>query len=54
MYNSMDISTTIRMATSFYSHIRRNSKELVDRIGTMKGKCKLGRNAIELCDYIFL
>jgi hypothetical protein len=54
MYNLMEISTTRIMTTPFYSYIRRNSKELVQRIGTTQGKCKLGRDTIEFCDYIFL
>jgi hypothetical protein len=54
MYNSMDIGTTKIMATSFYSYIRRHSKELVQRLGTAQGNCNLGRNAIEFCDHIFI
>jgi hypothetical protein len=47
MYNSMDISTTKRMTTSFYSHIRRCSKEFLHIIRTTQGNYKLGRDAVE-------
>jgi hypothetical protein len=36
---SMDISTTRRMATPFYSHIRRHSEELVHITGTTQRNC---------------
>jgi hypothetical protein len=54
MYNSMEINTTKIISTSFYSHIRKNSTELVHITRTMLGNCKLGRNAAKFCDYIFL
>ena len=37
----MEISTTRRRATSLYSHIRRNFKELIHIIGTIQGNYKL-------------
>jgi hypothetical protein len=41
----MEIGTTRRMATSFYSYIRRHPKELVHRAGTVQRNCQLGGNA---------
>jgi hypothetical protein len=50
MYYSMEISTTRRVATSFYSHNRRNSKEFVHKHWDNTGKLQVGKR----CNIDFL
>jgi hypothetical protein len=53
MYNPMDIGTTRGVATSLYSYIGKNPKELVYKIGTAQGNCKLGRFADFVITFAF-
>jgi len=48
----MEAGTTREMATPLHSYIRRHPKELIYIIGTAQRNCKLGRFAVEFCEYV--
>ena len=53
MHKPMEIGTTIGVATSLYSYIGRNPKELVHRIGTMQLLVHMGSKYDEIFPHFY-